>query len=342
MIAIDNGEFLAMSIKDEYEIKPLTANDIDAVIEIDRIAAGVSRRGYFEKRLVAATERPRDYIYVGLHSQGSLQGFAFAKLVNGEFGKPGASASLDAIGLKSEQTHMGLGQRLLDSIKEILVHKHVETLTSQVDWTNRSIMNFLVGAGFKLSPRLVLTRSIEEIPPVLEEEIVEDGIEEIDYSSPQSDDFAALSRDKVPVRSMIDKDLRKIIAIDKANTGIDRSEYYTRRLHESLHESGVRVSLVAELEDYPVGFIMARVDFGEFGHTSAEAVMDSIGVDPGYQEHGVGRALMSQLMANLTGLRVETVRTEIDWNDTGLIGYFDGVGFVPAQRITLSLNLDVL
>jgi hypothetical protein len=65
------------------------------------------------------------------------------------------------------------------------------------------------------------------------------------------------------------KDLRKISAIDKANTGIDRSEYYTRRLHESLHESGVRVSLVAELEDYPVGFIMARVDFGEFGHTKA-------------------------------------------------------------------------
>ena len=328
-----------MSDNDEFVIKPLTAEDINAVIEIDRIAAGVSRRGYFEKRLVAATENPRDYIYVGLHSRGSLQGFAFAKLVAGEFGRPGASASLDAIGLNSDQAHMGLGQRLLEAVKEILVHKHVETLTSQVDWTNTNIMNFLVDAGFKLSPRLVLTRSTSEIPSVLVEEEVEDGIEEIDYSSPQSDDFAALSRDKVPVRSMSKKDLPKIISIDKAITGIDRSKYYTRKLHESLHESGVRVSLTAELEGYPVGFIMARVDFGEFGRTGTEAVMDSIGVDPGYQENGVGKALMSQLMANLSILRVETVRTEINWNDVNLIGYFNDVGFAPAQRITLSLEL---
>ncbi|MCP4182947.1 MAG: GNAT family N-acetyltransferase [Hyphomicrobiales bacterium] len=200
-------------------------------------------------------------------------------------------------------------------------------------------MNFLVNAGFKLSPRLVLTRPTTEIPSILEEDTVEDGIKELDYSSPVSDDFTALSRDKVPVRSMSENDLPKIISIDRANTGVDRSEYYTRKLHESLHQSGVRVSLTAEQEGYPVGFIMARVDFGEFGHTGTEAVMDTIGVDPGYQEHGVGSALMSQLMANLSILRVETVRTEIDWNDVGLIGYFDGMGFAPAQRITLSLEL---
>jgi len=326
----------------EYEIRPLTANDIDAVIEIDRIAVGVSRRGYFEKRLVAATQRPKDYIYVGLHSQGNLQGFAFAKLVDGEFGRPGASASLDAIGIKSEQTHQGLGQLLLEAIKEVLAHKHAGTLTSQVAWKNKSIMNFLISAGFKLSPRLVLTRSTQEIPATLEEDTADDGIEELDYSSPTSDDFAALSRDKVPVRSMSEKDLPKIISIDRANTSIDRREYYTQKLHESLHESGVRVSLTAELEGFPVGFIMAQVDFGEFGRTGTEAVMDSIGVDPGYQQHGVGKALMSHLMANLSILRVETVRTEINWNDINLIRYFDNVGFTPAQRVTLSLDLGVL
>jgi len=138
---------------------------------------------------------------------------------------------------------------------------------------------------------------------------------------------------------MTEIDLRKIIAIDKANTGIDRSGYYKRKLHESLHESGVRVSLVAELDGFPVGFIMARVDFGEFGHTSSEAVMDSIGVDPGFRAQGVGKALMSQLIANLSVLRVESVRTEINWNDTGLIDYFDSAGFAPAQRITLRLDL---
>jgi len=328
-----------MTDPETHSIKPLSAEDLEAVIAIDMATTGISLRGYFERRLAAALAQPKDYIYVGLHADGSLQGYALAKMVNGEFGEPGASASLDAIGTDPAHGHMGYGQFLLNAVEDVLRHKSVGTLTSQVDWANAGVLGFLAGAGFQLSPRLVLMRSTEEIPPELVEDPQDDGIEELDYSSPDSDDFTALSRDRVPVRSMVEGDLRKIISIDAANTGAERTEYYTRKQRESLHESGVRVSLVAELEGYPVGFIMARVDFGEFGHTSAEAVMDSIGVDPGYSGQGVGQALMSQLMANLAILRVETVRTEINWNDTGLIAYFDAMGFVPAQRITLSRAL---
>ncbi len=89
------------------------------------------------------------------------------------------------------------------------------------------------------------------------------------------------------------------------------------------------------MDDYPVGFIMARVDFGAFGRTSTEAEMDTLGVDPGYRGQGVGRALMAQMIANLAVLRVDTIRTEIDWNDTGLITYLDAMGFGPAQRVVL-------
>ena len=111
------------------------------------------------------------------------------------------------------------------------------------------------------------------------------------------------------------------------------------RLRENLHQSGVQASLVAEQDGYPVGFIMARVDFGEFGRTSAEAVMDALGVDPGYVGQGIGKALMAKLMANLGALEVETVRTQTDWDDTGLIGYFSTTGFSPAQRIVLGKTL---
>jgi ribosomal protein S18 acetylase RimI-like enzyme len=317
------------------EIRPLTANDLETVIAIDLATTGVSRRGYFEKRLRSATERPKDYIYVGLHDQNQLRGFALAKLVDGEFGKPGASASLDAIAVDPEHDHKGHGRNLLDGVENILANKRVATLTSQVDWSNRGMLNFLAGAGFNIARRVVLARSTAEIPPQLDEEPAGGGIEELDFSSPDSDDFTALSRDKIPVRSMRQGDLDKIIAIDKSSTGMDRSEYYTRKQHESLHQTGVRVSLIAELDGFPVGFIMARVDFGEFGHTCNEAEMDTIGVDSGYRGRGVGQALMSQLIANLAVLRVETVRTEIDWNATDLIAYFDTTGFLPTQRIAL-------
>ena len=50
---------------------------------------------------------------------------------------------------------------------------------------------------------------------------------------------------------------------------------------------------------------MARVDLGEFGRVETTAVIDTIGVDPDYQNKGVGRALVSQLLTNLGTLRVE-------------------------------------
>lgn len=159
---------------------------------------------------------------------------------------------------------------------------------------------------------------------------------EIDYSSPSADDFEALSRDIVPVRSMTADDLDALIAIDRHVTGRDRRVYYERKLAETLDESGIRVSLVAEIDGRPVGFVMARLDFGEYGRTEPEAVIDTIGVDPANTGHRIGTAMMSQLMANLSALKVERVRTEVVWNNHGLSAFLDRCGFAPAQRLALT------
>ena len=157
---------------------------------------------------------------------------------------------------------------------------------------------------------------------------------ELDFSDPSPDDADSLARDRVPIRSLVAGDLDAIVRIDRHITGRDRTAYFRRKVAEALEESGVRVSLVAEIDDLPVGFVMARVDFGEFGRAEPVAVMDTIGVDPGFAHRGVGMALMSQLLANLGVLRVERVRTEIDWNDIDLLCFLDRCGFRPAQRLS--------
>ena len=120
-----------------------------------------------------------------------------------------------------------------------------------------------------------------------------------DFSDSSGDDFEALARDRIPVRSMVEADLPAIVATDRKITGLDRSAYYRRKLDEVLRESGVRVSLVAELDGQFAGFVMARVDFGEYGRTASTAVVDTIGVNPAFAGRDVGRALLSQLTANL-------------------------------------------
>lgn len=321
-------------------IRPLREDDLEAVIAIDTALSGTSRRGFFEKRLTATREDPQDYIYVGQEIDGRLVGYALARLVDGDFGMPGGRAALDAIGVDPAFQGRGVGRRIVHSVEEILSQKKVTSLSSQVEWANQSLIVFLAEAGFLLAPRNVLTRQVEGLPLLdAEQDEYEREEQEKDFSSPESDDPAALSHDRIPVRSMREDDLDAIIRIDHRTAGHERRAYFSRRMQEALYRSGVRISLVAEVDGYPAGFIMARMDFGEFGRTSPKAVMDAVGVDPGYQGHGVGQALMHRLLANLTVLRIDHVRTEIGWNDTDLITYLDRSGFIPAQYIVLNHNL---
>ncbi len=158
-----------------------------------------------------------------------------------------------------------------------------------------------------------------------------------DYGDPGGGDFVALPQDRTPVRSMAAADLDAIIRIDEKLTGRDRRDYYEAKLTEVMDESGVRVSLVAEADGRPVGYIMARVDYGEFGRAEPAAVIDTIGVEPGYGKQGIGSALLYQLMVNLDALHVETLRTTVAWNNFSLLRFLGRSGFAPAQQLVLSL-----
>jgi GNAT superfamily N-acetyltransferase len=156
---------------------------------------------------------------------------------------------------------------------------------------------------------------------------------EVNYGNQPGPDFGPLARDRIPVRAMTERDLRALIAIDRRITGWDRTAYFQSMLAEAMDDSDIRVSLVAECDGAAVGFIMARVDLGEFGRMEPVAVIDTIGVDTDYRDRGVGRALLSQLLVNLMTLRVERVRTEIDWRQRDLLAFLDHCGFHPSQEL---------
>ena len=325
-----------------FQTQPLGEDDLEAVIAIDQASSGQTRRSFFERRLAAALMRPRDYVYVGLHRDGRLTGFAMARLIDGDFGEPGARAALDAIGVETGTQNHGAGHCLLDAVKSILVHKGAVALETQVDWSDRALLGFLGNAGFDLAPRMVLIRPTTALSPTIDAEVTSESDPiEPDFSDPGGDEAHALARDRERIRSMNTEDLTPIIRIDRKLSGQDRRSYFTHIQREIEVGAGVRLSLVAERDGFVAGFIMARVDYGEFGRTVPVAVMDGLGIDPGYQGQGIGRALLDQLISNLAMLRVERLRTEAAWNATPLIAFFSMSGFTPSQSIALSCPLNV-
>ena len=132
------------------------------------------------------------------------------------------------------------------------------------------------------------------------------------------------------------QDLQEIVRIDRAITGRDRSEYISAKLAEAMNDSAIRVSMTARLDGVIVGYLMARADLGDYGRTEPAAVIDTIGVDPEYAHRGVGRAMLSQLFANLGALRVERVETITAPRDQDLLGFLFDAGFKPAQRLAFT------
>jgi ribosomal protein S18 acetylase RimI-like enzyme len=145
--------------------------------------------------------------------------------------------------------------------------------------------------------------------------------------------------DAVTVRDLRTSDLAAVVRIDRGSTGRPRGEYYEAKVRAVTVEPTLRTSLVAELDDHVVGFLLARVYFGEFGQAEPAAVIDSIGVDPDYRKRRVGQVLLHQLLTNLQALRVERVETQVDWTQLDLLAFLTRQGFRPSARVCLERTL---
>ena len=99
------------------------------------------------------------------------------------------------------------------------------------------------------------------------------------------------------------------------------------------------ISLAAEVDGTLVGFLLGRMYYGEFGVPEPVAIIDTIIVDPAFGGRRVGSALVQQLARNLQSLRIETIRTKVDWESQDRLRCFAKQGFKPSQPLCLALQL---
>ena len=328
--------------KSRPRVRPLTAVDLPQVVQIDARITGRARPGFFEKRVAAASAEPEYFIYIGCEVEGVLKGHLLARLQEGEYGINERVAVMDAIGVDPDSMGAGIGREMMTDFERILRHKQVREFQTQTEWNNLGLLRFFSAYGFKLAPRQVLEREVSYMDTRLQTDPVKADLTaagEKDYSDPSSDDAAALARDRIHCRSLTAADVTALVRIDRNVTGQEHLAFYQRKVKEVVDETGIRVSLAAELGGQVVGFIMALVDFGEFGRAEPVAVLDSIAVDPGYRHKQVGSAMLSQLLANLTSLRLEKIRTEVDIDHFDVLKFLMQNGFHNSQLLSFSYKL---
>jgi len=323
-------------------LRRTAAQDLDSVVALDAANVGRARQFYFERRLKAALAQTALHLQFSAEQGGTLVGFMMARQLLGEFGRAEPALRLEAMGVAQGEQGQGIGTALLDRLESEAKRMGVPAIRTTASWRDHAIMQFLERAGFELSQNLVVDCAMHSHRATAHEgdkvlapaHLTGFSASEVDFSAEAANDFEALARDKIDVRSLAADDMNDIVRIDHGVTGRRREAYIRELVEEAMTDSAVRVSLVARVDGIAAGFVMARTDFGDFGRAEPVAVLDTIGVDPDYAHRGVGHALLSQLFANLDGLRVERVETLVARENFGLLGFFYDVGFEHSQLLS--------
>lgn len=294
------------------QLRRLAPGDLDAVVALDAPFAGRTRRAYFERRLGAALRQPELHLQFAAVSGQDFVGHALARVLEGEFGRTQPALRLEVIGVAPGAQRHGVGHALHAALEDEARKRSIGELRTAAAWRDHDMLRFLDFLGYTLAAGHVLECTVRGSALL---------------ANPEP------ARDTADVRTLSAKDLGDVVRIDHHITGRERRAYMQHALDEALRESGVRVSLAARVDGIMAGYLMARADLGDFGRTEPVAVIDTLGVAPEYAHHGVGHALLEQLLLNLDALRIERVETVVEARALELLGFFYGAGFAPAQRL---------
>ena len=336
----------AAAAEQALTIRPLTADDLTAVVAIDAAIEGHWRRNYVERRLATALREPALHAQFAACDAKGVAGYILGRVLEGEFGRTEPALRLEMIGMRADARGQHGGRRMFQALADWARRHGIRDIRTSALWRDVQMLHWLDTMGFRLAARFFLDAAIDEVARPEGDEAaltVPAGHgpgNEVNFGEGTANDNERLALDQPEVRPMVPADLREIVRIDRAIIGTDRSGYITARLAEAMGDSPIRVSLAARLDGAIVGFVMARADLGDFGRAEPVAVIDTLGIDPEYQRRHVGRALLRQLFTNLEALQVERVETLVGANDVALLGFFQHAGLMPSQRLAFVRRLD--
>jgi ribosomal protein S18 acetylase RimI-like enzyme len=132
---------------------------------------------------------------------------------------------------------------------------------------------------------------------------------------------------------MESRDLPAIVDMEERQTGIARPHYWEKRLEISEAIRPHWASLVAEIDNRVVGFILGRTGELEFGLPGTVAWIEMIGVDPVYRHRGIAQDLIKKFEESAEDHGVRTIFTLITSNQAEMQQFFGRMGFVQGKML---------
>jgi len=141
-------------------IRSVEPSDAEAIARIDEKLTGLSRPGYWQRRIEIAALRP-PWMSLVAEMDGRIAGFLFGWVSESEFGMAEPAGWVDLIGVDPPYRGRGVGQALVgrfaDAERELRAIRKVTTL---IDLTQADVREFFTHLGFRHGPMIQLEKPL--------------------------------------------------------------------------------------------------------------------------------------------------------------------------------------
>ncbi|WP_407453368.1 ribosomal protein S18-alanine N-acetyltransferase [Methanobrevibacter sp.] len=118
------------------------------------------------------------------------------------------------------------------------------------------------------------------------------------------------------IRKFVPTDLKRVFEIENMSF----SQSYGINMFQQLYEMGIGF-LVAEVDDYVIGYVMFWIKYEYQGH------IISIAVDKNYRRQGAGTQLLVKAISILALLNIDTIYLEVNQNNTAAVEFYKNFNF---------------
>jgi len=145
---MDNGEEKKiMNRLENIKIRPLSKEDLEAIVEIDAKVLGENRKDYWDKKLRLTNDKSSQVSLVA-EVEGKILGFILGDVSGWEFGVSDTIGWINTIGVDPAYQKKGLATALANELIKRLKVIGVRTIYTLVSWNDWDLLQFFHAMGF--------------------------------------------------------------------------------------------------------------------------------------------------------------------------------------------------